>query len=230
VPSPTRVLSATLGGLAAVTLLAGCLPAAPSAPEPAAPAVSEPAPEPVEEKAPAAAGDGPEWAKPTANVGEKIATITGDGFQVEVYQVGVTQATKTGQFVTPDGVPVISPGDDIVFVNYVITNTSGGDIALRYSLVAVDATYASWPYLQGMDSVVDGALFEQMQVHSGAIAPGSGDSPFIWPAGTTFSYGQNFLYEKNGPITFEATLTPALPNGDLDHDKRQVVSADGVIS
>lgn len=230
--STSRVLLAAVSGLALATLLAGCFPSSPAAPPPTAPAASEPSDDETvdQEETTTASGDTPAWAKPTTTPGEKIATIAADGFQVEVYQVGVTEATKTGQFVTPDGDPVIAAGDDIVFVNYVITNTSGGDIPLSYSLVNVQATYASWPYLQGMDSVVDSALFEQMQVNSSAIAPGSGDSPFIWPAGTSFSFGQNFHYEKNGPITFEATLTPALPSGDLDHDKRQEAEADGVIA
>jgi hypothetical protein len=231
VNTSTRTLLASLSGVALATMLVGCIPSIPEAP-PAPPAASEPADDEVTDETtdeePAASGDGPAWAKPFATTGDKIATITSDSYQVEVYQVGTAKASKTGQFVTPDGDPVIAVGDDIVFINYVITNTSGTEIPLTASLVNVTARYASWPYLQGMDSVVDMALFEEMQVNNSATVPGSGSAPYMWPAGSTFAYGVNFRYEAGGAITFKATLTPALPDGSLDHDMRQEGAADGV--
>lgn len=222
---PIRSLTA-LTGLVLLGLLTACLPTPPEAP-PSAPVEETPAETPAE-----SAGDGtnPEWAHPVTTPGDLIATVDGEGFRVDVYQVGTATATKTGQFVTPDGDPVISVGDEIVFVNYVFTNTGSADIPLSYSLVSVDARYASWPYLQGMDSVVDGALFEQMQVNSTALVPGGGESPFVWAPGTSFSYGENFLYEKGGAIAFDVTLVPADANGDLVHDARQQFEVTGVTS
>lgn len=222
----TRVLLASLGGLTLAALMVGCVPSGPSE-KPSAP-VSQEAPD--DEETAASEGGDVAWAKPVTTPGDKIATITGDGFEVAVYQVGTATAQKTGQFVTPEGEPVIATGDEIVFVNYVVTNTSGADIPLSFNLVGIDARYADWPYLQGMDSIVDSALFEKMQVNSSAFALGATEAPFVWPAGSSFSYGQNFLYEKGGAITFSATLTPADENGDLVHDKRQEVKVDATIS
>ncbi len=225
-----RVLIAAMSGLTLAVLLTACAPGLPSNP-------NEPVPEPAtsdtaEGEAPAApAGDGstPEWAKPVTTPGEKITTITGEGFQIDVYQVGTAKATKTGQFVTPEGEPVISVGDEIVFVNYVLTNTGSADIPLSSLLIDVSARYASWPYLQGMDSVVDSALFEQMDVNSDPFAIGIGASPYVWAPGTSYSWGENFLYEKGGAITFTTTFTPALDDGSLDHDKRVEIKTESAI-
>lgn len=189
--------------------------------------------EPTEDSGDAAAsGDSPAWAVPTTTPGEQIATIEGTDFTVDVYQVATATASKTGQFVDPDtNLPLIAEGDEIVYVNYVFTNTGSEDIPLSYSLVSVSAEYADWPYLQGMDSIVDSAQFEEMDVTSSAIATGTGEeAPFTWAPGETFSYGQNFKYQAGSPITFDATLTPADDAGDLVHDERQEASVDATIS
>jgi len=218
---PLRV-SRSLFPIAVATLLAAGLVAcsAPTVePQPASsPSTSEekPATEP--------AGDytAAEWANPITNPGDLLTTITGKDFTVEVYQVGTAAATKTGQFADPKtSKPIIAVGDELVFVNYIVTNTGSSTIPLSFSLVDVSARYADWPYLQGMDSVVDFALDDQMKINRSALATGVGESPFEWKPGTSFSFGENFKYQANSPISFEAGLTPAKSDGDLDHDKKQ---------
>ena len=112
---------------------------------------------------------------PTTTPGEKIATIDAETFTVDVYQVGTAKASKTGQWVDPEtNQPLIAEGDEIVYVNYVFTNTGTESIPLTYSLVTVTPTYADWEYLQGMDSIVDSEQFEEMGVTSFAIDPMNG--------------------------------------------------------
>jgi hypothetical protein len=179
----------------------------------------------------AGSGDSPEWAASSDAPGEQIATIEGESFTVDVYQVGTGAASKTGNFVNPDdNQPIIAEGDEIVYVNYVFTNTGSEDIPLSYTTVDVSARYADWPYMQGMDSVTDSAQYEEMGVVSSPVAPGSGDAPFLWAPGQVFSYGENFKYQAGSPITFEATLVPADESGDLVHDDRQEASVDATIS
>ena len=210
--------------------LAACAPPAAPAPETTqTDAVDET--EETDEAAPPSAEGQPAWALPATTEGDKIATIEADGLTIEVYQVAVTQATKTGQFVTPDGDPVISVGDDIVFINYVITNT-GDPIDLGYSLVLIDARYDDWPYLQGMDSVVDRALFEEVGVYQSPMGPDSYYDPGVYTLGTgeRYSYGQNFLYQSGSPITFKVSVTPVDSEGDLLHDLGIDVEGTGTIS
>lgn len=193
------------------------------------------APEPSaseESQAPAAEGQ-PAWANPVTEGGELISTIELDGgVTVEVYQVGTTKATKTGQFVDPDtNEPIIAEGDEIVFVNYVVSNT-GDPIDLGSSLVSIDARYDDWPYMQGMDSVVDDALFEEQGVNDDAFAEGSYVDPSVYTLGTgeQYSYGENFPYQANSPITFDVSLTPVDAEGELVHDDRVEAEGTGTIA
>ncbi|PFG34576.1 hypothetical protein [Sanguibacter antarcticus] len=180
---------------------------------------------------PAGSGSTASWAKPVTTPGTLLTTVTSDQFTLDVYQVGVTQATKTGQFADADGNPIITEGSDIVFVNYIVTNTSGETIPIGASLVDVSARYADWPYMQGMDSIVDNALFEEQEVNSSGAATDSYVDPYVlqWEPGTQFSYGENFLYQAGSPITFDVTMVPVDDEGDLVHDEKVEVTADTAI-
>lgn len=185
----------------------------------------------AEAPAPAAGGDQPAWAKPASQAGEKIASLKAGDITVDVFQVGVTKATKSGQFVDPDtNKPIIAAGDDIVFVNFVATN-NGAPIDLGSSLVNVTARYDDWKYLQGMDSVVDSALFEQMQVDSDVLGPDGYNELGIYTLGSgqTISVAENFRYQKGSPITFKAVAVPVDADGELLHDKKVEGEGKGTI-
>ena len=180
----------------------------------------------------AGAGSAPAWAAPPTNVGDKISTIKVGDITVDVFQVGTAKATKSGQFVDPTtNKPVIAAGADIVFVNYVITNT-GAPVDLGASLVDVTARYDDWKYLQGMDSVVDGALFKLQKVNTDALKPGAFKDPGVYTLGKgqTYSVGENFLHQKSSPITFKATATPVDAKGNLIHDKSLKGTGAGTIA
>jgi hypothetical protein len=176
-----------------------------------------------EAEAPAGDGTAPSWAEPVTTPGELIGSVDGPNFKVDMYQVGTVAATKTGNFVNPDtNLPIIAVGDEVVFVNYVVTNTSSETIPLSNLLVDVSTRYDDWPYLQGMDSVTDSALFESMEVNTSALAIFD-PAPYLWEPGTTFSQGENFRYQAGSPLTFTASLTPSDEAGDLVHDLRAEV-------
>ena len=225
----------------AVAGLTACSGDDDATPDDAAPTVepSEEAPEPVEEEPedeePAAPTDGSAapWANPVTTPGDLLTTLSGDGFTVDVYQVGVTQATRTGSFVNPDtNEPIIPVGSDIVFVNYVVTNTGSAPLSLGSSLIQVKGTYDDWPWAQGMDSVTDFDLFEQMGVNVNAARPDAYVDPYVlaFEPGASYSVGANFAHQPGSPIVFTATLVPVDANGDLLHDARQEVSAPATIA
>ena len=216
---------------AALTVgLVGCsTPAAP----PATPEASEPAPTPEETTAaPSGDGDAASFAKPVTTPGELLGSASGDGFTVDVYQVGTAAASKTGQFANPDTQqPIIAVGDDIVFVNYVVSNT-GDPIDLGFSLVSISARYDDWPYIQGMDSVVDFDLFEQIGVNRDPFGPDTYRDPGVYTfgSGERYSYGENFPYQAGSPIQFEVSVTPVDAEGDLLHDEGLDGSGSGTIN
>ena len=177
------------------------------------------------------AGTLPAWAKDFETPGEELTTIEGENFRVDIYQVGTTEAPKDGVFVDPDtDEPILQEGDEVVFVNYVFTNTGKETIPLSYSLVDVTAEYADWKWMQGMDGISASSVFEDMGVLSSAMEPGSGDAPFAWEPGTTFAVGDNFEYQPGSAITFTATLVPSDDEGDLLHDERQEVEVETTIA
>lgn len=190
-------------------------------------------PEPEEPEAPAGGGAAASWANPVTTPGELLTTISGTGFTVDVYQVGVTQATRTGSFLNPDtNAPIIPVGSDIVFVNYVVTNTGSEPLSLGSPLIQVNGKYDDWPYLQGMDTVVDNSLYEQMGVNTSAARPDSYVDPYVlaFEPGTSYSVGMNFAHQPGSPITFTATFVPVDANGDLLHDAREEVAGQATIA
>ncbi|MFI2703810.1 hypothetical protein [Cellulosimicrobium composti] len=179
-----------------------------------------------------ASGELPDWANPVTDPGEQISTFTVGDVRVDVYQVGVTQASKDGLFVDPENnAPIIAEGDDIVFVNYVITN-EGAPIDLGSSLVSIDERYDDWPYMQGMDTIVDDALYEAQGVHADAMHDQAYREPTVYPfaTGQSYSYATNFRYQPGSPITFDAVITPVDAEGELLHDERMEGEGTGTIS
>lgn len=162
----------------------------------------------------------PSWAREYSVAGDSIGTIEGEGYTVEILQLGTAAAPKDGMFVDPsNNESILKAGDEVVYVAYVVTNTSGATIDLPFNLVNVTARYADWQWAQGMDSVSDSALYEQFGVNSSAIGLGA-DAPFAWADGEVFVYGSNFKYQRGSEITFSAVMTPADAEGKLIHDDR----------
>ncbi len=177
-------------------------------------------------------GEQPDWANPLLAPGEQISTYKVGDVRVDVYQVSVVKATKTGNFVDPEkNEPIIDVGDDIVYVNYVVTN-EGAPIDLGSSLVNTSERYDDWPYMQGMDSITDFDLTEAQGVNRDAMAPGAYREPTVYTFGTgqAYSYATNFRYQPGSPITFESVITPVDAEGDLLHDERIEGSGTGTIS
>jgi hypothetical protein len=209
-------------------------PRASSTPKASASASSEPTSTPEAEETEAAAapaGDATaaSWAAPVTTAGELIGSVDGPNFKVDMYQVGTTAATKTGNFVNPDtNLPIIAVGDEIVFVNYVVTNTSSETIPLSSLLVDVSTRYDDWPYMQGMDAVTDSALYETMGVNSNALAEFD-PAPYAFEPGNSYSVGENFRYQAGSPLTFIASLTPSDDAGNLMHDLRAEVTGTATI-
>jgi hypothetical protein len=176
-------------------------------------------------------GSQPAWARPLAEPeGELLTTVEAGDVSVDVYQLGTVEADDTGSFVDPDtNKPLIEVGDTLVFLNYVITN-NGDPVDLGFSLVDVSARYDDWPYLGGMDGLSSSDLFEAQGVNTTGPAPTGEDAPFTLGTGETFSYGDNFEYQQDSPITFDVTYTPVDSEGELLSDERVEGEGTAVIS
>lgn len=179
----------------------------------------------------AAAGKTPAWAKPATTPGTSLGSFKVGDIAIDVYQVGTAPASKQGMFADPKtSKPLIAKGTPIVVLNYVVTNKGASSVNLSNLLVAIEATYDDWQFIQGMDGVTDYDLFQRLNVHRDTsdaldLSKASAQGPYPFEPGQTFSYGTDFKYEKGEGITFKAEVVPADASGAMLHDQTKSAEA-----
>ncbi|MGP0223991.1 hypothetical protein [Paenarthrobacter sp. NCHU4564] len=161
------------------------------------------------------------WAQPISEAGDKLGTINGESFSVDIYQVATDAASKDSMFVDKETKEnLLKKGAPIVYINYVVTNTSSAEIPLGHSLVSPSAKYTDWKYLGGMpsDSSTDGYKKHGL-TNSGMKL--KEEAPFKLGPGESFNIAENFGYTAGKEAEISATMTPVDASGDLDHDKKE---------
>ncbi len=161
------------------------------------------------------------WALPISEAGDKLGTIKGDSFSVDVYQVATDVASKDSMFVDKETKEnLLKKGDPVVYLNYVVTNTSSADIPLSHSLITPSAKYTDWKYMGGMpsDSSSDGYKKHGLSSSGTKLKE---EAPFVLKPGESFNIAENFAYTAGKEAEIAATMTPAAADGKLDHDKKE---------
>ncbi|MFE4196226.1 hypothetical protein ACFRJ9_10205 [Paenarthrobacter sp. NPDC056912] len=161
------------------------------------------------------------WALAITDKGDKLGTIKGDSFSVDIYQVATDVASKDSMFVDKETKEnLLKKGAPVVYVNYVVTNTSSAEIPLSHSLITPNAKYTDWKYLGGMpsDSSSDGYKKHGLSSSGTKLKE---DAPFVLAPGESFNIAENFAYTAGKEAEVKATLTPQNAAGSLDHDKRE---------
>lgn len=164
----------------------------------------------------------PSWANEVTKPGDKLTSLKLKDLTIDIYQVGVAEANTVGNVMNPEtGKPIIDKGDDIVYVNYVITNT-GPPVDLGSVLVKIEPRYKNWKFKKAMDTVTDRDQAEKMNINTSGLEAGKNTDPAIYTLGAdqTISYGTNFKYQKNSAITFHASYIPVDSKGKLLHDEQ----------
>ncbi|MCP2049096.1 hypothetical protein [Paenarthrobacter histidinolovorans] len=161
------------------------------------------------------------WALPISDAGDKLGSMKGDSFSVDIFQVATDVASKDSMFVDKETKEnLLKKGAPIVYVNYVVTNTSSADIPLSHSLVTPNAKYTDWKYLGGMPSDSSSDGFKKHGLTSSGIKLKEKD-PFVLKPGESFNIAENFAYTAGKETEIKATMTPQDAAGDLDHDKKE---------
>ncbi|BCW05601.1 hypothetical protein [Arthrobacter sp. NtRootA1] len=161
------------------------------------------------------------WALPVTNTGDKLGSFKGDSFSVDIYQTATDVASKDGMFVDPDTKEnLLKKGAPIVYLNYVVTNTSSADIPLSHSLITPSAKYTDWKYMGGMPSDSSSDGFEKHGLTSSGIKLKEKD-PFVLKPGESFNVAENFAYAAGKEAKIEATMNPQGADGKLDHAKKE---------
>ncbi|TQS93797.1 hypothetical protein EU811_03555 [Arthrobacter sp. TS-15] len=161
------------------------------------------------------------WALPISEAGDKLGTIKGDSFSVDVYQVATDVASKDSMFVDKETKEnLLKKGDPVVYLNYVVTNTSSADIPLSHSLITPNAKYTDWKYLGGMPSDSSSDGYKKHGLSSSGVKLKEKD-PFVLKPGESFNIAENFAYTAGKETEIKVTMTPQDAAGDLDHDKKE---------
>ncbi|WP_419202269.1 hypothetical protein [Paenarthrobacter nitroguajacolicus] len=161
------------------------------------------------------------WALPVSEAGDKLGSLKGDSFSVDIYQVATDVASKDSMFVDKETKEnLLKKGDPIVYLNYVVTNTSSADIPLSHSLVTPKAKYTDWKYMGGMPSDSSSDGYKKHGLSSSGVKLKE-KAPFVLKPGESFNIAENFAYAAGKETEIEATLTPAAADGKLDHDKKE---------
>lgn len=165
------------------------------------------------------------WALPISEAGDKLGTIKGDSFSVDVYQVATDVASKDSMFVDKETKEnLLKKGDPVVYLNYVVTNTSSADIPLSHSLITPNAKYTDWKYLGGMPSDSSSDGYKKHGLSSSGVKLKEKD-PFVLKPGESFNIAENFAYTAGKETEIKVTMTPQDAAGDLDHDKKETAEA-----
>ncbi|WP_347109211.1 hypothetical protein AAHB33_00985 [Paenarthrobacter sp. S56] len=123
------------------------------------------------------------WALPISAAGDKLGSLKGPSFTVDIYQVATDVASKDSMFVDKDTKEnLLKKGAPVVYVNYVVTNTSQAAIPLSHSLVTPNATYTDWKYLGGMPSDSSSDQFKKHGLTSSGIKLKE-EAPFVLAPG-----------------------------------------------
>ena len=178
--------------------------------------------------APAGAYKAAAWAAPISSKGEKLGTIKGKGFSVDVFQVAKGKAEEDSMFVDRDTKKNLMPkGTPTVFVNFVVTNTGSEPIPLASLLVDIDGKYEDWKYMGGMPGEAHSDVFEGLGLTNRGIKVGE-DKPYTLAPGESYNKAESYFYQGPKKLLLEVGLTPAKADGDLDHDKK--VEAEGSVT
>lgn len=228
----TRIPLTTCAWAAAAALALTACGSADAPPAQTPSATAEPSVEPTPEPRAESALDHPDWAYPVTTPGEVIATFTVGDLQVEVAQVGILPAPSDGAFIDPaTSELIIAEGDDLVVVNYVVTNI-GDDVNLPDGLIDITGRYENWPYSGPTKGLRDYDLFDAAGVNrtDAIVVPGDDREVFPFRSGQAYSYGDSFVHQPGSTMTFEARFVPVDDAGERLTDNRAEAEANAVIS
>lgn len=161
------------------------------------------------------------WALPITDAGDKLGTMKGEGFSVDIYQVATDVASKDSMFIDKEtNENLLKKGAPVVYLNYVVTNTSSAEVPLSHSLVTPKAKYTDWKYMGGMPSDSSSDGFKKHGLSSSGVKLKEKD-PFVLKPGESFNIAENFAYTSGKETEITATMTPQDTSGNLDHDKKE---------
>ena len=166
-----------------------------------------------------------DWAYGVTAPGELLGSVTSSrvGYQIDFYQVGVRQAAKASTLVDKESFqPLINVGDEIVYVNWIVTNVSQAPIVLNEDLINVHVSYAD-SATGDLAATSEPEVFRELNINENAIDEDKAvglvtNHRYILEPGHSYSMGTNFKHEAGGKATFSITSSPVDEQGMANAD------------
>lgn len=164
-----------------------------------------------------------EWANPVTVRGERIATLRGHAFQVDVYQVAVFVAEwDAGYRDARTGEPAIRRGDRQVVLNYVFTHT--GEAITRFAVkdLTLRVTDPAAPSVPTFSLTIP-VVYAHLGLNANATDPALAGKSVLWEPGTSFAVAQNVPYRPGERLRFSRHFAPSdvegrVPDGAAGDD------------
>lgn len=184
-----------------------------------------PTPAPTPTTTPSAGYVTADWAAPVATTGRRLGDVSDKRIRITVYQVATAPAPQASVMVDPsDSRPVISRGERIVVLRYVVTNVSADPINLGIGTVAITARYPDWPWAQPLIGVRAPGLMAHYGAPTSPLTPGTQRPPYVLGAGQSFMVGQNAPYETAEELQVSAKVDVSDDSGADDASLAWTVS------
>lgn len=165
------------------------------------------------------------WAAPVATTGRRLGDVSDKRIRITVYQVATAPAPEASVMVDPsDSRPVITKGERIVVLRYVVTNVSTDPINLGIGTVAITARYPDWPWAQPLIGVRAPSLMAHNGAPTSPLTPGTQRPPYVLGAGQSFMVGQNAPYETAEELQVSAKVDVSDDSGADDASLAWTVS------
>lgn len=154
----------------------------------------------------ATAGRAADWARPISDRGEKIMTLDGNPFSVDVYLSDVVTAPADSSD-SGAGSPLVRRGDDVMLLNFVVTNT-GADTELTSLRPTINARYPDLKnHASGTWSGTDDVR-ELLDDHGLHLTPNKDghEGPYRFAHGESYAYGNMLRYVEGEKLALSVTF------------------------
>lgn len=158
----------------------------------------------------------PAWAAGSLDAGEKIGSLKTKNFSVDVYQVG-TGKLKEDTTGYNDPKKDLKAGTEVVYANFVFTNTSSKAIDLSTGLGTPRLVMQGWTSAGAMPGELDDSVFKPLGLSTMGYAF-LAKPPYTVKPGETFSQATSVQYKAGWKGKATVEIKPGNKQGTLSGD------------
>lgn len=164
---------------------------------------------------------GASWATPVEPQGEWVTSLANDDVRVDVYFIGIEAAPEESSWQGSGDEALFGAGDDVLVLQYVLTNVSDADIDVSNGDGRPGLNYEGNDYINVPQESRQNALLESAGVPTSTLDfeqfdPANGHVQVLG-TGESVSAGAVFWHPEGEELTFSYELPKLTADGEFDH-------------